>query len=229
MAQKTIALLPMKANSERISGKNFKLFAGKPLYCWILDALLKVSSIDQVVINTDARDVLLQHRINESEKITIRDRKTYLCGDDTSMNLIIADDLDNTDADTYLMTHATNPLLESETISSAIKSYLSNTKYDSLFTVRKIQSRFYRKDMTPVNHNPDNLVRTQDLEPWYEENSCLYIFSKNSFHRSNARIGLTPQMFETQALESIDIDEHHDWVIAEALMLKNIAEKGKTL
>ena len=54
----TIALLPMKAHSERVSGKNFKHLAGKPLFRWILDSLLEVPTIDQVVINTDARDML---------------------------------------------------------------------------------------------------------------------------------------------------------------------------
>ena len=57
---------------------------------------------------------------------------------------------------------------------------------DSLFTVDKIQTRFYRADCSPVNHDPDNLVRTQDLEPWFEENSNLYIFTRDSFAKTAA-------------------------------------------
>ena len=37
---KLIAILPMKANSERVKGKNFKILGEKPLFKWILDTLL---------------------------------------------------------------------------------------------------------------------------------------------------------------------------------------------
>ena len=105
MKNKVVALLPMKANSERVKGKNFKLLAGKPLFQWILDALLSDESIDQVVINTDAKSILLENGLQESNRVVIRERKPELCGDLVSMNLILADDIENVPADTYLMTH----------------------------------------------------------------------------------------------------------------------------
>jgi CMP-N-acetylneuraminic acid synthetase len=85
---------------------------------------------------------------------------------------------------------------------------------DSLFTVDKVQTRFYREDVSPVNHDPDNLVRTQDLEPWFEENSNLYVFTRASFSKTNARIGERPMMFESPRFESIDIDDEDDWAFA---------------
>jgi len=216
--KKIVALLPMKANSERVKGKNFKLLAGKPLFKWILDALLANEAIDAVVINTDAKSILLKNGLVESERLIIRERKAELCGDFVSMNLILADDIANVPADAYLMTHTTNPLISSKTINDAIRVYNDGLNdFDSLFSVNKVQTRFYREDMSPVNHNPDELIRTQDLEPWYEENSCIFLFSSESFATSNARIGKKPQMFITPALESIDIDEPEDWEMASAL------------
>ena len=67
---KIVALLPMKANSERVEGKNFKDFNGKPLFQWVLDTLLKIKEIDQVVINTDARDILSKNGLIETNRIT---------------------------------------------------------------------------------------------------------------------------------------------------------------
>lgn len=212
-----IALLPMKANSERVKGKNFRDFSGKPLFAWILDALLEVEEIDQVVINTDARQILAEHGLTDSDRVMIRDRKADICGDLVSMNLVLADDVANVDADIYLMTHTTNPLLRSDTIHRALESYQKareEESADSLFTVDKIQTRFYRTDCSPVNHDPDNLVRTQDLEPWFEENSNLYIFSRESFNLTQARIGKKPMMFESAPFESIDIDTPEDWDLA---------------
>jgi CMP-N-acetylneuraminic acid synthetase len=228
MKTKIVALLPMKANSERVKGKNFRLLAGKPLFLWILDALLENENIDQVVINTDAKHILLENGLVESDRVVIRERKDELCGDLVSMNLILADDITAVPADTYLMTHTTNPLITSETIGKALSLYHEKIDlHDSLFSVNKIQTRFYREDMSPVNHDPDNLIRTQDLEPWFEENSCLFIFNADSFAKTNARIGKTPQMFVTPALESVDIDEPADWEMASALAERIVIKGNK--
>src|SRR5262249_9017177 len=53
--RRVVALLPMKGHSERVPGKNFRDFCGKPLFRWILDSLLSLPEIGLVVINTDAR------------------------------------------------------------------------------------------------------------------------------------------------------------------------------
>jgi CMP-N-acetylneuraminic acid synthetase len=226
-----VALLPMKANSERVKGKNFREFAGKPLFRWILDTLLKIDKIDCVVINTDARQILEANGLTDSNRIVIRDRKPELCGDHVSMNKVLNDDIQNIDSSTYVMTHTTNPLLSSDTISKAIQSYNTGLPEgkDSLFTVNKFQTRFYREDGTPVNHDPENLLRTQDLEPWYEENSNLYIFSQDSFTKANARIGSNPILFETPTTESQDIDNKIDWQIAEIMALAAMMARSHSI
>lgn len=215
-----VALLPMKAHSARVSGKNFRSFAGKPLFRWILDTLLLVDDIELIVINTDARGILAEHGLVETDRILIRDRKPEICGDFVSMNLVLADDIAAIDSQTYLMTHTTNPLVSPNTIREAMVAYqegLASQSYDSLFTVNQFQTRFYRQDGSPVNHDPKNLVRTQDLELWYEENSNLYIFNRESFQRTDARIGSAPKMFVVPRIESIDIDDQEGWDIAERL------------
>jgi CMP-N-acetylneuraminic acid synthetase len=227
----TVALLPMKAHSARVSGKNFRPFAGKPLFRWILDSLLEIDQIDAVVINTDARDILAANGLVETDRIVIRDRRPEICGDFVSMNLVLADDLANVEADTYLMTHTTNPLLRPATIAAALDAYLAGVaagKCDSLFTVNRFQTRFYREDASPVNHDPNVLLRTQDLEPWFEENSNLYIFSRESFAGANARIGHRPLLFETPRIESADIDDQEGWDIAETLARANLGAPQPT-
>lgn len=215
----------MKAHSARVKSKNFRVFAGKPLFRWILDTLLSMEEIDRVVINTDARHILADVGLNDGDaggRVMIRDRKPEICGDFVSMNLVLADDVANVAAKTYLMTHTTNPLLSAETMRAALARFAEAgeaAKADSLFAVNKVQTRFYRDDMSPVNHNPAELMRTQDLEPWFEENSNLYLFSRESFAKTDARIGAKPVMMTTPPLESVDIDDQEQWVMAEALAL----------
>lgn len=228
--ERIVALLPMKAHSARVSGKNFRDFCGKPLFRWILDTLLEVEEVDLIVINTDARAILKENGLVDSERVLIRDRPEEICGDFVSMNKVIANDMENVPADIYLMTHTTNPLLSIDTIRKAIHAHklgIANSTSDSLFTVDRIQTRFYERDGTPVNHDPNNLVRTQDLNPWYEENSNLYIFSKDSFAKTQARIGAIPHLLVSPKYESIDIDEPEDWEFALAATKHLLSLKPK--
>ncbi|MEZ8544029.1 acylneuraminate cytidylyltransferase family protein [Vibrio splendidus] len=228
MKNKVIALLPMKANSTRVKGKNFKDFCGKPLFKWILDSLLAVDEIDKVVINTDAKDILIENGLVESERVLIRQRKSEICGDEVSMNSVLADDVENIESEIYLMTHTTNPLLSSDTIRQAIKKYqesLLQGTADSLFTVNKIQTRFYTNECEAINHDPDNLIPTQNLEAWYEENSNLYLFNRDSFLSTQARIGSKPTMMVSPPLECSDIDTPDDWDRA-VVMTHYMLDKG---
>lgn len=207
----------MKAHSERVPGKNFRPLAGKPLFRWMLDTLLALPEIDCVVINTDARTILEAHGLRDEARVLIRDRKPELCGDLVSMNLILEDDVAAHPADLYLMTHTTNPLLQTATIERALVAFRTAGEADSLFSVNRHQARFYDARGRALNHDPEKLLRTQDLEPLYEENSCLYLFTAASFASTRARIGRRPMTFATPRLESIDIDDADDWQLAEAL------------
>jgi CMP-N-acetylneuraminic acid synthetase len=216
-----IALLPMKAHSERVPNKNIKNFCGKPLYHAVLTALFQVAYIERVIINTDSA-IIKKDAARHFERIEIIDRPKDLQGDLVPMNDIIAHDLSGTDGEHFLQTHSTNPLLRHQTIDRAIETYFENLeKFDSLFSVTRLQTRLYWKDGAPINHNPKELLRTQDLPPVYEENSNLYIFSRQSFVNAGCcRIGRKPRMFEIEKLEAVDIDEPQDWEIAEVLYKK---------
>lgn len=220
------ALLPMKAHSARVTSKNFRMIAGKPLFRWILEAMTATETIDQVIINTDARAILSQNGLNEGDydgRVTIRDRRPEICGDFVSMNLVLEDDIDAVASDIYFMTHTTNPLLSPATITKMIGQFyegVATGSADSLFAVNRHQTRFYSPEGEAINHDPDNLIRTQDLPPYLEENSVGYVFTKESFKNTQARIGKHPILFETPPLESVDIDEYPDWFMAESLLMR---------
>lgn len=218
-SRKVVALIPIKEHSERVPGKNFREFAGKPLYQHIVATLDKVYAVDEILIDTDS------HRImNEapklSPKVRVVERPAELRGDEVSTNRIFAHDLTQVEADIFLQTHTTNPLIRAETIALALKTFVeAEDKYDSLFGVNVYHSRFYREDGSPLNHDPENLIRTQDLPPLFEENSCLYVFTRESFLKKGRRIGEKPLMFPTPNIESIDIDDEFTFRLAELLAL----------
>lgn len=218
--KKIVALVPMKGNSERVPNKNLKDFAGKPLYHRVMDALIGSKYIDKVVVNTDSDAIKNDVKIF-GDKVIVVDRPEEIRGDFVSMNKVIACDIENVPADFYLQTHSTNPLLKSESIDKAIEKMIEfdqTGEYDSVFSVTRLQTRLYKANGEPFNHNPNELLRTQDLEPLYEENSNFYIFTKKSFIDSDEkRIGVKPFMFEIDKIEAVDIDEPEDFIIAESL------------
>ncbi len=211
-------LIPMKGHSERVPDKNIKPFAGIPLYHHVVKAASASKYLDKIYINTDSA------RIEEDVKnnfphVQIIKRPEELCGDFVSMNKILEYDQHQIDGELFLQTHSTNPLLKTDTIDRAIECFIENrAKYDSLFSVTRWQTRFYWQNGEPVNHNPEELLRTQDLPPMYEENSNFYIFTKESFRNANSRrIGLKPYLFEMDPFEAVDIDTEFNFKIAETI------------
>jgi CMP-N-acetylneuraminic acid synthetase len=210
----------MRHQSERVPGKNYRLFAGKPLYHYIVENLLACLAISQVIIDTDS-PMIREDVAQRFPKVRLINRAEHLRAGTIPMNDVLLHDVSEVDADYYVQTHATNPLLGKETITRAIQAFLSNcSSYDSLFSVSKSQVRLWDEHSKPINHDPSILLRTQDLPPVYEENSCLYIFTKDVLERRYSRIGARPLMFEIERMEAWDIDEELDFQIAEFLYLK---------
>lgn len=212
-----VALVPMRHHSERVQGKNYRAFAGKPLYRHIVESLLQCPQISEVMIDTDS-PIILDDAKKTFATVRLYERPEHLRDGMIPMNDILLNDVKQIYADFYLQTHSTNPLLRPETIRQAITQFLSEQpKYDSLFTVTRIQGRLWDKDGKAINHDPKVLLRTQDLPSIYEENSCLYIFSKQILERRKNRIGEKPMMFEIDRIEAWDIDEEVQFRIAESL------------
>jgi len=215
------ALVPMRHHSQRVPEKNFRILAGKPLFHHILLTLLEVPELDAIYVDTDSP--VIAEGIGESfPGINIIDRPEHLRADETSMNRIIANDMSLIGADLYLQTHSTNPLLQARTISRAIQIYQENrSEYDSLFSVTRLQTRLYDQGGKALNHNPGELIQTQDLPPLYEENSCIYLFTEAGLKKNDHRIGSSPYLFEISPDEAWDIDTVHDFEIVDFLMKKN--------
>ena len=200
------ALVPMRHHSQRVPGKNYRPLAGQPLFYYVLQALMGVPEIDRIIVDTDS-DPIIQGVHKDFRDVQIINRPEHLCADDVSMNDILLHDTGQVKADFYLQTHSTNPLLRSTTVSSAIQALLTSApKYDSLFSVTRLQTRLYDSAGRAINHDPAVLIQTQDLPPVYQENSCLYMFTRDNLLEYHHRIGKNPLMFEIDADEAWDID-----------------------
>ena len=101
---------------------------------------------------------------------------------------------------------------------------MESGEYDSAFAAKKLQD-FLWKDGMPFNYELDNIPRTQDLPALFEETSGFYIYRKEIMTKLNRRIGEKPFIVEVSEIESIDIDEMEDFMIADAIYNHLFAEK----
>lgn len=213
-----IALVPMRHHSERVPGKNYRRLGGRPLYAHVLSALAQCPQVGQIVVDTDS-PVIREGISSEFPHVTLVERPDHLRGGDVSTNDVIEHDVGVIPGRFFLQTHSTNPFLRSSTVSQAIRAFREGyPRFDSLFSVTRLQKRLWDRETRPVNHDPEVLLRTQDLSPVFEENSCIYIFERSVFLARHNRLGVRPRMLEIDALEAWDIDVEADFQFAEVLL-----------
>ena len=223
-------IIPIKHSSSRVPGKNYRDFNGEPLMKIVLSTIVQSKSLDTIVIDTNSDTVKSILKDYNDERIIVYDRPEHLWDGNTPTNVLLENVIQdlNLDHEIILQTHVTNPLLTLDTIDKCISQFVEKEKdgYDSLFTVKQLQTRLYTLEngtVNALNHNPNELLPTQDLEPLYEENSCLYIFKREVLFQKHHRIGYKPFMFVMDDIESSDIDTETDFKLAEWTLKNDIS------
>lgn len=217
MSQRIVALVPMRHSSERVPGKNYRPLGGRPLFHHIVSTLSACPAIDQIVIDTDS-ELIRADAAAAFPDVQVIERPEHLRAGTVPMNDVLLHDTAMVEADLYLQTHSTNPLLRATTISAAIGQFIdSGSDHDSLFGVTRLQTRLWSADGLPLNHDPAVLMRTQDLEPVFEENSCMYLFTRELLVERGTRIGARPMLYAIPRDEAWDIDEEIDFEVVSAL------------
>lgn len=173
--------------------------------------LLKVDKIDNVYVYCSNPDIqaFLPNGVKYLSRLESLDRDT------TKMNEVLQSFAKDVAADVYVMTHTTAPFVKPESIQAGLNAVLSN-EYDSAFAAKKLQD-FLWKDGKPFNYELDNIPRTQELAPLFEETSGFYIYRSDVITKLNRRIGDNSYIVEVSEIESVDIDEPEDFMIADAI------------
>ncbi len=214
---KTVAMIPIKLNNERVPGKNIKKFEdGTPLMSLIQKACLGAKKVDEVYVycsNPNVKDYL-------EEGVKYLQRPDFLDTNKVNCNDIIREFMKEVDADIYVVSHATGPFTQSNSIDACVDAVASG-EYDSAFLARRLQEFLWCKG-TAMNFDIQHFPRTQDLEPIYSEAPGAYVFSKETFTKYDRRVGMHPYIHEISEIESRDIDYPDDFDIANAIYMSII-------
>lgn len=209
---KIVAFIPIKSNSERVPGKNFRILCGKPLYQYIIEHAIQANCFDDIIVDTNSDEI---KNFCEQKKIKWIERKEEL-----TRNTANGNDLLNyhfsvfPNYDFYFQLFATAPFLQPQTISKAVNNLINCSKYDSTFTALEEYSFFWHGN-NPINYRPCVLPRSQDLLPVYEETTGLYGISKQALEKYHCRIGAKPNISIINKFEAVDINTEDDLTLAE--------------
>lgn len=213
---KKVAFVPIRLNSQRVEGKNLRLLGGQPLMTYLLATLAVAKNIDEVYVycsNPAIREYL-------PEGVKFLQRYERLDSNTTLGQDIYDAFTSEVEADIYILAHATSPFIRTATIENAV-AQVESGEYDSAFSAERVQT-FAWWEGEPLNYSLEYVPRTQDLEPVYVETSAFFIFRKEVWRTLHRRIGEHPYMAVTDRIESMDIDNPDDFLLAEAIVAANL-------
>lgn len=211
---RTACFIPIKSNSERVKGKNFRLLNGKKLYEYIINNVIEAACFDDIYIDTNS-DEIKEYVLKRNLKVI--ERLDELASATANGNdLLVYHKEKFPDYDYYFQLFATAPFLQVKSIKKCFEILTSSEEYDSCFTAVKSNGFFWLNNL-PVNYRPGILPRSQDMEPMIEETTGLYGISKSSLSRFNSRIGKKPYIHLVDKFEAVDINTEDDLLLAEMI------------
>lgn len=208
---KVVLFIPIKLNNQRLPGKNIMNLNGKPLCNYLFDTVKDLDLVESKYVYCSDEEIIPYI----PKGMQFLKRPKWLDGFEVKGLDIIEQFVKDVDADVYILTHVTQPFVKKESFEEALNKVLSED-YDSAFSAIEFQDYFW-KNGKPLNYDPTNIVRTQDLDPIYMETGAFFIFKKEVFTEYHRRIGIKPHMQIIDQFEAIDIDTKEDFEMAKAI------------
>jgi CMP-N-acetylneuraminic acid synthetase len=144
-------------------------------------------------------------------------RPAFLDDDDISIEDIITEFLNHTDADVIALVHPNSPFLRLETLNDCLEQVMSG-EYDSAFTAYKFQ-KFSWFQGKPLNYSlSEPTPKLRDIEPLILEQSSLYVFTREIFLKQLKRVGGESFIRFVDHFEGHDVGENEDFEMAELII-----------
>lgn len=220
--KKVLAIIPARAGSKGIQGKNYQPINGMPLVEWSVQAALKSKYIDMVIVSSNCptvKQICEAYTSQFGQKIGYLHRPEDLCEDDSSTEDAIKHALvklakKDIVMDYIVLLQPTSPVRTNNLVDECIEQIYSQQK-DTLVTVTRETPFFWNytdEESTPT-YEPDQRPMRQDLnnsDYFYHENGNIYITETKAFIENQCRVGNNVTLYETDALQSEQIDEPWD-------------------
>lgn len=229
--KKVIAFIPVRGGSKSIPLKNIKLFCGKPLVCWNIEALESCSDVDEIIVATDSDDIWNVVESRHYKKTRLYRRSAENACDTASTESVMLEFIHYVHLPSdyiFMLVQATSPLTETIHFSEALNMYAKG-EYDSILTCVRNYRFFWNEDGTSINYDYMNRPRRQNFKGMMMENGAFYINLVGSILNNGNRLGGKIGIYEMPEYTSFEIDEPDDWMVMESLMQKHVLSKKEQL
>lgn len=225
--KKVIAFIPVRGGSKSIPLKNIKLFCGKPLVCWNIEALENCSFVDEIIVATDSDDIWKTVKMQKYTKTILYRRSAENACDTASTESVMLEYINyaNTQRDhIFMLVQATSPLTQSEHFTEALKMY-EKEEFDSILTCVRNFRFFWNENGSSMNYDYMNRPRRQNFSGMLMENGAFYINTVGNILKTGNRLSGNIGIYEMPYYTATEIDEPDDWTILENLMQRHILSK----
>lgn len=219
-----VALIPARAGSKRVPGKNTKLLGGKPLLQWTIEAAKASGVFAEIVVSTDDDKT---GELAQSLGVRWCPRPDHLATDDSPDIEWVRHALVLTTHDAFAILRPTSPFRTAETIRRAYHEFVT-TPCDSLRAVRPVREHPMKMwkltgdgYMVPVYHDPWDRTPpyhsrpTQTLPEYYIQTASLEMAWTRVVTNEHSISGSQVIPFLS---DDLDINTPADWAEAERLV-----------
>jgi len=229
-----LGIIPARAGSTRLRGKNKKDFCGKPLICYIIEESMKSSYLSKLVVSTDDKDILEIATtydgltcIRRPERLASATSRAieYI---DHALQTVETVETDGAKFDAVVILQPTSPLTVAADIDSCIQLF-EKEKPDSVVTVKKLDHDLSpvkmkllsdRNQLLPYLENEQGRMASDQLPDVYVRNGSVYVTSVETI-KSGDILGDDSRAVIMPAERSVDINEPIDFEFAEFLYKKS--------
>ena len=218
--KKLVAVIPVRAGSQRVKDKNVRPFAGKSLLEHKLE-IVKQLPVEEIIVNTDSEEAI---EIAKKAGVSFHRRESYYASSKCSNTEFHHYLAKVTDAENILIAQVTAPLIFKESYEKAIDAFYKKD-CDSLMSV-KVLKEFIWYNGKPLNYSIEKMPNSQDLPEYIVPTFGLVIVKRDAMLETKSYIGNNPYFHKVTQEEAIDIDTELDFEFAE-FMFKKLFENQK--
>ncbi|MDM2928532.1 acylneuraminate cytidylyltransferase family protein [Citrobacter sp. Cm046] len=223
-----VAIIPARAGSKRLPGKNIKLLAGKPLIVWTIEAAITSNLFDVILVTTDSEEIANIARAAGASVPFLR--PSELSTDTSSTNEVISHAVDWIEQNVgtvscVTLLQPTSPLRTADDIAQAMNMY--DTKQASaIVSVCLTEHPIQFCNTLPIDLSMAGFIKTQDnkrsqeLEPSWRLNGAIYIFDRKYVSNLTHLYEQNTFAYIMKRENSIDIDQELDFILAEIILSK---------
>lgn len=219
---RVVAVVPARAGSKGIPGKNLRSVAGRSLVRRAVESGRAARLVDEVVVSTDGDAIADEARA--AGALVVR-RPADLAGDEATSEsalLHVLDELraDGIEPEVLLFLQATSPFIDPDDLDDAVARVLGGSA-DAVFAATPSHAFLWRTDeagrAVAVNHDASTRPRRQDRTPEHRETGAFYALRTEGFRRHRHRFFGRVELSPVDPRGAIDIDDPADLALAEAL------------